>query len=181
MLGTLGRRNFAAPVRDQAIHRVAATQRTDKQSSAQLAWSSCSAARASTVAKVTTPCLSLTKALPRRTPASDLTSTMATLARALRTQARHFSRSIKAPQLEPISLREYRIASKLKRRFQPPAHREFMELMNAMQLHDFDTEHPAVIAARQNVEKAKAEAESSRKGQKASTNYHLSRHLRRRR
>ena len=103
----------------------------------------------------------------------------------LRTQAlrgaRPFSRSIKAPQLEPISLREYRIASKLKRRFQPPAHREFMELMNAMQLHDFDTEHPAVIAARQNVEKAKAEAESSRKGQKASTNYHLSRHLRRRR
>ena len=111
---------------------------------------------------------------------------MATLAvRSLRRTpalvARHFSRSIKAPQLEPISLREYRIASKLKRRFQPPAHREFMELMNAMQLHDFDTEHPAVIAARQNVERAKAEAESSRKGQKASTNYHLSRHLRRRR
>ena len=95
--------------------------------------------------------------------------------------ARHFSRSIKAPQLEPISLREYRIASKLKRRFQPPAHREFMELMNAMQLHNFDTEHPAVVAARQNVERAKADAESSRKGQKASTNYHLSRHLRRRR
>ena len=95
--------------------------------------------------------------------------------------ARHFSRSIRAPQLEPISLREYRIASKLKRRFQPPAHREFMELMNAMQLHDFDTEHPAVVAARQNVERAKAEAESSRKGPKASTNYHLSRHLRRRR
>ena len=74
---------------------------------------------------------------------------MATLAARtlLRTPARHFSRSIKAPQLEPISLREYRIASKLKRRFQPPAHREFMELMNAMQLHDFDTEHPAVVAA----------------------------------
>ena len=110
-------------------------------------------------------------------------SRMATLAARslLRTPARHFSRSIKAPQLEPISLREYRIASKLKRRFQPPAHREFMELMNAMQLHDFDTEHPAVVAARQNVEKAKSEAESSRKGQKASTNYHLSRHLRRRR
>ena len=111
---------------------------------------------------------------------------MATLAarslrRAPALMARHFSRSIKAPQLEPISLREYRIASKLKRRFQPPAHREFMELMNAMQLHDFDTEHPAVVAARQNVERAKAEAESSRKGQKASTNYHLSRHLRRRR
>ena len=73
---------------------------------------------------------------------------MATLARALRTPARHFSRSIKAPQLEPISLREYRIASKLKRRFQPPAHREFMELMNAMQLHNFDTEHPAVHQSR---------------------------------
>ena len=111
---------------------------------------------------------------------------MAMLARSLlRPQAlrgaRPFSRSIKAPQLEPISLREYRIASKLKRRFQPPAHREFMELMNAMQLHNFDTEHPAVVAARQNVERAKADAESSRKGQKASTNYHLSRHLRRRR
>ena len=91
------------------------------------------------------------------------------------------ARRIELPKLESISMREYRIAAKMKQRFQPPAHREFMELMNAMQLHDFDTEHPAVVAARQNVERAKAEAESSRKGQKASTNYHLSRHLRRRR
>ena len=122
--------------------------------------------------------------LPSWRSSTALTSMATLAARSLlrtRTLARHFSRSIKAPQLEPISLREYRIASKLKRRFQPPAHREFMELMNAMQLHNFDTEHPAVVAARQKVERAKAEAESSRKGQKASTNYHLSRHLRRRR
>ena len=88
---------------------------------------------------------------------------------------------VKKPHLEPITLKEYRIASKLKRRFQPPAHREFMDLMNVMQLHDFDTAHPKVIQAREAVEEAKREAAASKSGQRASTNYHLSRHLKRRR
>ena len=44
---------------------------------------------------------------------------------------RPFANHVRKPPLEPITLKEYRIASKLKRRFQPPAHREFMDLMNA--------------------------------------------------
>ena len=107
------------------------------------------------------------------------------------------------PKLEPISLREYRIAAKMKQRFQPPAHREFMDLMAAMARawrrpwclslgflllisrasspadRDFDVDHPDVVAARKAIELASEDAESKRKGQKASTNYHLSRHLRR--
>ena len=44
---------------------------------------------------------------------------------------------------------------------------------------DFDVDHPDVVAAREAMEAAADEAESARKGQKASTNYHLSRYLRR--
>ena len=108
-------------------------------------------------------------------------------------------------------MREYRIAAKMKHRYQPPAHREFMDLMGSMacpsprvslafplcrararppDVHafpfpppradrDFDVDHPDVVAARTAMEEASDEAESARKGQKASTNYHLSRHLRR--
>lgn len=44
---------------------------------------------------------------------------------------------------------------------------------------DFDVDHPDVVAAREAMEAAVDEADSARKGQKASTNYHLSRYLRR--
>lgn len=89
------------------------------------------------------------------------------------------ARRIELPKLESISMREYRIAAKMKQRFQPPAHREFMDLMAALSYHDFDVDHPEVVRAREACEAAGEEAESKRKGQKASTNYHLSRHLRR--
>ena len=42
------------------------------------------------------------------------------------------ARRIELPKLESISMREYRIAAKMKQRFQPPAHREFMDLMAAL-------------------------------------------------
>ena len=50
-----------------------------------------------------------------------------------------------------------------------------------MQLHDFDTAHPKVVQAREAVEDAKRAAAAAKSGQRASTNYHLSRHLKRRR
>ena len=116
-------------------------------------------------------------------------------------------RRIELPKLESISMREYRIAAKMKQRFQPPAHREFMDLMAALSCAPaapgsaFDaraarrSRGPPTRAAppqtttststtrrsraREACEAAGEEAESKRKGQKASTNYHLSRHLRR--
>ena len=127
----------------------------------------------------------------RRAPASS---------RPLRTTARV---SIDLPKLESITMREYRIAAKMKRRFQPPAHREFMDLMASLARapaapypspraslttpppppvpfaeHDFDVDHPEVVKAREACEAAHEDAEQG-KGQAQTTNYHLSRHLRR--
>lgn len=88
-------------------------------------------------------------------------------------------RSLRLPEVEKITQKEYQIAAKLRSKSFPPCHREFLDVINSLANNDYDCDHPKVVEAVKTMEACTAEARQARKGQKSSLNYHLSRYLKR--
>mmetsp|Transcript_27763 Transcript_27763/g.93306 ORF Transcript_27763/g.93306 Transcript_27763/m.93306 type:complete len:114 (+) Transcript_27763:87-428(+) len=95
--------------------------------------------------------------------------------------ARWSRTKFRLPHVQPITIKEYRMASKERKNKFPPCHSEFMTLMSQIEICDGDSNAPAVVEATKLVELCQKESEhKTLYQQKSSLGFHLSKHLKHR-
>mmetsp|Transcript_4190 Transcript_4190/g.5890 ORF Transcript_4190/g.5890 Transcript_4190/m.5890 type:complete len:120 (-) Transcript_4190:177-536(-) len=84
-------------------------------------------------------------------------------------------------EVTSLTAKEYRMAKRMgkRKKFPPPCHYEFLDLMNALERNNFDDTHPDVKKAVEVCDQCYEEAEKNKAKRKVSTvNYHLSKYVR---